>query len=224
MPSSSATASPSGVARARISSAPRALAPPRRASARPAAPAAPRLGLVQHPRQVAPSNDGNRSAACSTVHRSVGMPSSRSTRSDSASHPSSRVREPAHAGLGQQLRAGLGLELAPQRPRPPRHRRVVGVGPCAQRINRVSPPEVARRSPGSNWSTSTTSSPRPASHHANDAPNVPAPTITTRSTPGTLQRIRGGCWSPPRSRRSCSGTPCRGARSARPAWGRRARP
>ena len=55
-------------------------------------------------------------------------------------------------------------------------------------MSRVSPPDVARTSPGSNWSTSTTSSPRPARCHASDAPNVPAPTITTRSTPETVQR------------------------------------
>src|SRR3954447_25893410 len=46
-------------------------------------------------------------------------------------------------------------------------------------MRRVSPPDVARRSPGSNWSTSVTSSPSRASHQASDAPNVPAPTITT---------------------------------------------
>ena len=33
-------------------------------------------------------------------------------------------------------------------------------------------------SPGSNWSTSTTSSPARASVHASEAPKVPAPTIT----------------------------------------------
>src|SRR5690348_15768544 len=44
-------------------------------------------------------------------------------------------------------------------------------------MSRVSPPEVARRSPGSNWSTSVTSSPARASVQASDAPNVPAPTI-----------------------------------------------
>ena len=56
------------------------------------------------------------------------MPSSSSTRSDSRLPAVLAVREPAHPALRQQLRAGLGLELAPQRPRPPRHRRVVGVG------------------------------------------------------------------------------------------------
>src|SRR3954449_13158407 len=69
-------------------------------------------------------------------------------------------------------------------------------------MRRVSPPEVARRSPGSNWATRVPSPPprashhareaptwrpsaprRPsrASHHASEAPNVPAPTMTIES-------------------------------------------
>src|SRR5215217_6340650 len=48
-------------------------------------------------------------------------------------------------------------------------------------MRRVSPPEVARRSPGSNWSTSVTCTPSRASHHASEAPKVPAPTMTIES-------------------------------------------
>ena len=46
-------------------------------------------------------------------------------------------------------------------------------------MRRDSPPDDARASPGSNWSTSVTSRPARASVQASDAPNVPAPTITT---------------------------------------------
>ena len=86
--------------------------------------------------------------------------------------------------------------------------------PWPQRIRRVSPPEVARRSPGSNWSTSVTCTPSRASHHASEAPNVPAPTITIESMAVRTLPCRGcSPWLPP-PRRSCSATPRRTARCA----------
>src|SRR3954469_16106688 len=48
-------------------------------------------------------------------------------------------------------------------------------------MRRVSPPEGARGWAGSNWSTSVTCTPSRASHHASEAPKVPAPTMTIES-------------------------------------------
>ena len=86
------------------------------------------------------------------------------------------VREPHEAAAHDELLAGLRLELRPQRPRPARGRGVVDVLAVPQRIRRDSPPEVARGSPGANWSTIVTSWPARASHHASEAPKLPAPT------------------------------------------------
>jgi hypothetical protein len=54
-----------------------------------------------------------------------------------------------------------------------------GSAPCEQRSSRVSPPELVRASPDSNWSTSVTRAPARAKRQAADAPKVPAPTTTT---------------------------------------------
>ncbi len=85
------------------------------------------LGLVQHPRQVVAAEGGetprrllDRPALGGDVQRlqgalGLGLPAVVA------------VREPAHAGVDQQVRAGLALELLPERARAPRHRGVVGV-------------------------------------------------------------------------------------------------
>src|SRR4051794_710247 len=115
------------------------------------------------------------------------MPCARIVASEAASQPSAR--------RANHTRPHSISRSAPDSASSSRHsvraRRADAVysasSPCPQRIRRVSPPEVARRSPGSNWSTSVTSRPLRASHHASEAPKVPAPTITTESMPrGTL--------------------------------------
>ena len=174
--------SPSGVARPRTTRAPCAAAwrgerPDRELGAQHAG-----LGLEQHELEVLAAEAREQAAAVLDAE------------------PVDRDALRAHRLLGGRLPAvarGARTTRArtrsggPRRTRPRARATACGRGaptPCSpasapwpQRISRVSPPEVARRSPGSNWSTSVTCTPSRASHHASEAPNVPAPTITTES-------------------------------------------
>ena len=121
------------------------------------------------------------------------MPCAARTGIVAASQPSSACAIQVTPALHQQL-------LAATPPRAPaRGRGRAGPTRCSSasapwplRISRDSPPEVARSSPGSNWSTSVTAAPSRASRQASEAPNVPAPTTTALSTAARYRRWTSG--------------------------------
>ena len=170
----------SPLGRGRGRSSPRARRLGRRAPApragRAARPPPARAGRTRGRRR---GSSGTGARASATSSRSHGIPCSRMARSDAASQPCS---ECANQDTPHSTISSWPLSASSSR-HSVRERRAIAVysasAPCEQRISRVSPPDVARRSPGSNWSTSVTRSPARASNHASEAPNVPAPTITT---------------------------------------------
>src|SRR5688572_12168845 len=66
----------------------------------------------------------------------------------------------------------------------------MGRGPYTPRMTRVSPPELARELPGPQASTSVTRAPPLRSDSAENAPNTPAPTTTTRGPGRDGERTR----------------------------------
>ena len=102
-----------------------------------------------------------------------------------ASQPSSRWAN-QRAALDQQLLAGLGLELAPERAGAARGRRVAGVGTVAA----ADQPRLAARGrarvAGLELVDERDLRAARASRQASDAPNVPAPTITALRIGGTV--------------------------------------
>ena len=179
-PSSRRTRSPSGSARARTTVAPcagglRARAPGRRAGR-----------AARRP----PARAGRTRARSGRSWGTARRPRpARAARGGCPARPSSPRSAPPSRPRGGRTRRARTRSAAPRRTRPRARATACGRGartPCSpasgpwpQRISRDSPPDVARGSPGSNWSTSVTSAPSRASHQASDAPNVPAPTITT---------------------------------------------
>ncbi len=137
------------------------------------------LGLVEHERQVV------RAEARVTASR---PPPGRAARTGCPARSSrARTRPPSRPRAGR-TRPCRSRPSGPRPSRPRARARACGrAAPtrCRARRRRASSGSAATRrrrsrgaSPGSNWSTSTTSSPARASVQASEAPKVPAPTIT----------------------------------------------
>ena len=147
---------------------------------------APASGSCRRKARPAGDHEGNSRAPSSGSRRAYGIPWAASTGIVAASQPSS--------ACAIQVTPLSTSSSSPDSASSSRHRALArradavysASAPWPQRISRDSPPEVARSSPGSNWSTSVTATPSRASSQARAAPNVPAPTTTALSIRGTL--------------------------------------